>query len=68
MYQIRISPEAKGQLKTVKRLYKTALTSALNDLGEDPFVGKPLTRELTGRISLRTVQVISAGHRSTIYN
>jgi len=53
------------------------------ELKEDATIGKPLTRELTGRFSLRVgvyriiytvnktdeiVHVITAGHRSVVYN
>lgn len=59
------------------------MLEALAEISDDPFVGKPLTRELTGRFSLRvgvyriiysvnrkdkTVHVFTAGYRSVVYN
>ena len=82
MYRIEISPKAKKELKKIKKLYKRAIAQAIDELKEDPFVGKPLTRELTGKFSLKvgvsriiykvnnqdkTVQVIAAGHRGAVY-
>lgn len=83
MYRIIISPEAKSQLKSIKLIHKDALESVIEDLKENPFLGKPLGRELTGKYSCRvgvfriiyrinkkdkTVQIITAGHRSIVYN
>lgn len=83
MYRIIISPKAKNQLNSIKKIHKNALESVIEDFKEDPFLGKPLERELTGKYSYKvgvyriiyriykqdkTVQIISAGHRSTIYN
>lgn len=82
MYRLRISPEAKGQLKKAKQLYKAALTSVMEELKEDPFIGKPLTRELTGRFTFKVgpyrivylvnnkdkiIKILTFGHRSTVY-
>lgn len=82
MYTLRIFPKAKQELKKMKRYYQKATIAALEDLQEDPFMGKPLSRELTGRYSYKVgvyrivytikkkdkiVEIITAGHRSTIY-
>jgi len=70
-------------LKKLSKAYQKAIISVFEEIKEDPFTGKALTRELTGRFSFRvgffriiykvnrhdkTVQIITAGHRSTIYN
>lgn len=83
MYRISIAPKAKNQLKIVRQNYRTALALVLEELRDDPFVGKSLTRELVGKYSLRvgvyriiykvniqnnTVQIITTGHRSIVYN
>lgn len=83
MYRIIISPRAKNQLKSIKLTHKEALASVIDDLGDDPLFGKQLGRELKGKYSYRvgiyriiyrinerdkTVQIISAGHRSIVYN
>jgi len=56
---------------------------ALKEIKENPFIGKPLTRELTGRFSYKLgvfrviykvnkkdklVEIIAVGHRATVYN
>ena len=83
MYNLLISPKAGRRLKTLKIEHQRAVLEALTEISEDPFVGKPLTRELTGRFSYKigifriiykinesnkTVRIITAGHRSTVYN
>jgi len=72
MFRISISPEAKSQLKSIKKRHQNAIK-----------IGKPLGRELTGKYSYRvgiyriiykinkkdkTVQILTAGHRSSVYN
>lgn len=66
----------------LKKEHQLAVVEALEEISEDPYVGKPLTRELTGRFSYRvgvnriiyrinepdkSVQVVTAGHRSNVY-
>lgn len=82
MYQIIVAPVAKKDLKTIARIYRKGIAEAIDTLKDDPFSGKPLTRELTGRYSYKVgvyrviykinekdkvVYVINAGHRATIY-
>lgn len=84
MYKLIISPEAQKQLKTIKLQYKKdAVSEALEEIKDDPHVGKPLEDELSGRYAYKlgeyriiykfnekdkTILVISAGHRGVIYN
>lgn len=83
MYKIKVSPKAQSQLKKLKVQYRLSLSLVIEDLKEDPFIGKPLIRNFKGKYSYRVgvyriiyrintkenlVEVISAGHRSTIYN
>lgn len=83
MYKLLISPKAEKDLKRLKIDHQKAVLEALVEISDDPFVGKPLTRELTGRFSLRVgvyriiylvnrkdkiVHVFTAGLRSVIYN
>ncbi len=83
MYKLLISPKAEKGLKRLKIEHQHAVLEALIEISDDPFVGKPLTRELTGRFSLRvgvyriiysvnksdkTIHILTAGHRSVIYN
>lgn len=83
MYRIFLSPRAKKELKNIAKLYRKAIAEAIDELKEDPYVGKPLTRELTKKYSFRIgvyrliykihkndkkVTVLSVGHRARIYN
>lgn len=82
MFEVRISTKAEKQIKKIKKIYQTAILSALEELREDPYVGKPLSKDLTSRFSYKVnvyriiykvnqqdkiVNIISAGHRATIY-
>lgn len=82
MYKLLIASQARRELKKIRKLHQEAILNALQDIREDPFVGKPLTKELTRQFSYRvgvfrivytinkkdkTVHIITAGHRSTIY-
>jgi len=55
---------------------------ALAEIKEEPFLGKPLARELTGKFSFRVgvyriiykvnkkdkvIDILTAGHRATVY-
>jgi len=82
MHYIIISPKAKKELKNISKLYRKAVRVAFDDLAQDPYLGKPLTRELAGRFSYKIgvyriiykvnkkdkiIFVLSAGHRSRVY-
>ena len=82
MYRLVISPRALRQLKNIKQIHKRAVKLALEDIKEDPEIGKNLTGELTGRFSYRvgvyriiykvnardkSVSILIADHRSTVY-
>lgn len=82
MYHLTIAPLAKSQLKKLPPRYKQSLIEAIEELKENPFIGKPLSRELSGLFAYKihvyrliyivnrkdhTVVIISAGHRATIY-
>ena len=83
MYAIIISPYAKRELKKIEKTYEQALSEAIKEIKEDPFLGKPLIREFTGKFSYRVglfriiykidtkdkiVNILTAGHRSLIYD
>ena len=83
MYKLRVSNRAKRDLKLMSLSHKTAIIFALQDIKDDPLLGKPLTRNLSGRFSYRigvsriiytvnekdkVIEVLSAGHRSVVYN
>ena len=83
MYKLRISSQAETEIRKIPRAHQEAILEAMLELKENPLIGKPLTRELTGRFSLRvgvyriiykvrkkekTVEIITAGHRAKIYD
>lgn len=83
MYHIKLTSQARKELKTLKKVYQEAIDAAFLEIKEDPFIGKPLLRELFGRYSYRVgiyriiykinkkdqaVQVLTAGHRARIYD
>lgn len=82
MYKLHIFPKAERELRKISIRYQKAILDAFEDLQENPFMGKPLTRELTGRFSYRIgvyriiygirkkdkiVEIYTAGHRATVY-
>lgn len=83
MYRVSVSPRAKKHLKEItKEIHREAIASAIQEIKDDPYVGKPLTRELTGKYSFRIatyriiykirerdslIEILTAGHRSGIY-
>lgn len=83
MYRISISPKTRNQLKNIKQSHKEAVALVIEDLKDNPFLGKPLGRELIGKYSYRVgiyriiykinkkdkiIYIVTAGHRSTVYN
>lgn len=83
MYKLKITAKAKTQLKKISKVYnQQAVHTALHDIKEYPFSGKPLTRELTGRFSHKIgvyriiytikekekiIYIITVGHRAIVY-
>ncbi|MEK7079310.1 MAG: type II toxin-antitoxin system RelE/ParE family toxin [Patescibacteria group bacterium] len=82
MYNIIVSAQAKKELKRISKSYKEPFIIALQEIKENPLIGKPLTRELTGKFSYKVgayriiykikekdkiIQVITAGHRARVY-
>lgn len=83
MYKLFIANKAKRELKKISMIHQEPIISALEEIRDDPFSGKPLTRELTGRFSYKVglyriiykinkpdkiIQILTAGYRSTVYN
>lgn len=83
MYKLHIATRAQKELNKLKYSHQEAILIAFEEIKEEPFIGKPLTRELTGRFSYRVgpfriiykvkmkdnlVEIITAGHRSTVYD
>ena len=84
MYLIIISPKARKRIKEMSRRHQEIIGEIVKELQEDPLsMGKPLTRNLTGRFSYRIgvyriifkinledkiVNILTAGHRATVYD
>lgn len=83
MYNVKLTTRAKKEPKNISKRHKLAIASVVEELKDNPFAGKPLTRDLTGRFSLRVgvyriiysvdktdeiINIITAGHRSVVYN
>lgn len=83
MYLLIISPRAQKELRKIRKIYQYPVKLAIEELKEDSFLGKPLPRELTGKYTCKVggyriiykvnksdkiVNIISAGHRSRIYD
>lgn len=84
MYKLRIASQAANEIKKIPYRHQKAIINALSEIKkDDPFMGKPLTRELTGRFSYRVgvyrivykvntkdhlINILTAGHRATVYN
>jgi mRNA interferase RelE/StbE len=82
-YELIVSPLAENQLKKISRIHQKVLIETFMEIIEDPLLGKPLGRELTGRFSLRVgvyrlvykidqidkkIIVLRIGHRGKVYN
>ena len=82
MYAVKLSRWVRELCKTLPPEIKREARESLKELAADPFVGKPLERELTGSYSFRfmryriiyeiniekrEIAVTGIGHRSSIY-
>jgi len=82
MYEIKFTDQAKREFKNISIRHKQVLTPILEELKDDPFFGKPLTREFTGKYSYRMgvyrliykvnkvdkiISVLTVGHRGRVY-
>lgn len=83
MFELRISKKAEKQIKKLKKEYQIEIIEALEEIKEEPLLGKALDRDLNGRFSYRfgayriiykinqqdkIVEILSAGHRGIIYS
>lgn len=82
MCKLRISKRAEKEIKKISHPHQKAIIIALSEIKDDPLFGKPLVRELTRRFSFRVgvyriiykvnkkdknIDILSVGHRATIY-
>ena len=83
MFKIQLTPRAKRRLKGISKEFKPAIKEIFDEIRDDPLVGKPLGKKLVNQFSYkfgvyriiyrvniqkRTIIILTAGHRSTIYN
>lgn len=83
MFKIKLTAKAKRELKNLSKEDKVSIGEIIEELKDDPLIGKSLDRELIRRFSYRIgvyriiytvnkqdkiVIIISAGHRGTVYN
>ena len=82
MFKLIISLQAQNEIKRISKDHQKAIKLAILELREDPGLGKPLNRELAGRLTLkvglyriiykvdeadRVIKILSAGHRAVVY-
>ena len=83
MFKIKLTSKAKRELRKLSKEEKLSIGEIIEELKENPLIGKPLDRELIRKFSYRVgiyrviykinqqdkiVKILSAGHRGTIYN
>ncbi|MBI3290066.1 type II toxin-antitoxin system RelE/ParE family toxin [Candidatus Microgenomates bacterium] len=83
MYKVKFTARAKRELKQLSKEDKLSIAIVVEDLKEDPLIGKVLGRDFLNRFSYRIgvyrivykvnekdkiIEIVTAGHRSTIYN
>lgn len=83
MFKIKLTAKAKRELRNLSKLDRLQVGEIIEDLKEDPLMGKPLSRELIRKFSYRVgiyrviylfnqedqlVIILSAGHRGKVYN
>lgn len=83
MFKLLISIRAANAAKKLPYYVQDAVTLAMEEIVDDPFLGKPLSRELSDKLSFRvgvyrivytvsvkenTIRVLRIGHRSNVYN
>ena len=82
MHKVVFTEEAKKRISKLDERTKAKIKIACEEIGTDPLIGKPLTRELKGRFSYRVgnyriiyrvyrdqvmVLILTVGHRKDIY-
>lgn len=84
MYELRVTSSAEKDLRRVNKLrYRKAISEAFEDIKSDPWIGKPLGRELNKRYAYRienyrivykfnkkdkVIEILKVRHRSVVYN
>jgi mRNA interferase RelE/StbE len=83
MFRVKLTGRARKELEDISKRHQQALSEIFDELKDDPYLGKALTRELTGSFSYRMgvfriiykvneknkeILILTAGHRSIVYN
>lgn len=84
MYKIVITPRAKKGLVGIRKVgQRRVVSQIIEEMKNDPYIGKPLGRDLRGKYSYRVgvgriiymidegnkkVSILVVGHRSKIYD
>lgn len=83
MFKVKLTAKAKKELKNLSKEDKIVIAEVIEEIKEDPLSGKPLSRQLSRKFSYRVdtyrvvyivdqedkvIIILSAGHRSTVYN
>lgn len=82
MYRIKLTAQVRKELKNLKKIYQDGVKATIEEIKENPFIGKPLSKELFGKYSYRVgpyriihsinkkdnlINILTAGHRSIVY-
>lgn len=83
MFRVKLTARAKRELKNLSKEDKIVIGEVIEEIKENPLIGKSLSRELIRKFSYRVdvyrvvylvnhqdgvITILSAGHRGTIYN
>mgnify|MGYP001619220691 CR=1 FL=1 len=83
MFKVKLTARAKKELKNLSKKDKVVIAEVIEEIKEDPLLGKPLSRQLSRKFSYRVntyrviymvsqndklITILSAGHRSIAYN
>ena len=82
MFKIKLTARARRELINLSKTHQLSIGQILEDLKEDPYIGKPLARELARKFSYRAgvyriiykiikddniIYILTVGHRSVVY-
>ncbi len=83
MFKVRLTAKAKKELKNLSKEDKFVIGEVIEEIKEDPLLGKPLSRQLSRKFSYRVdtyrviyivnqddklITILSARHRGVVYN
>ena len=83
MFKLLISKRASNALKKLPHHHQDAIILGLEEIVDDPYLGQPLSKNLSGKLSFRVgvyrivykvnkkdskILVLRVGHRGVVYN